>query len=135
LNKDKLALMYRGKLVARVIPADMRIHESGKWYCLPIIAQRHHSSCFTEIWGLVLERSGQLGQYRRVGLFTSSTVFNEYSELSERPSYRWEPSSMRVKFTPNVSREDSFPDQTSAPELDDLGEEGDEWVESVISNV
>jgi hypothetical protein len=42
---------------------------------------------------------------------------------------------MRVKFTPNVSREDSFPDQTSAPELDDLGEEGDEWVESVISNV
>jgi hypothetical protein len=56
-------------------------------------------------------------------------------ELFERPSRQWKPSSMKVKFTPNVSREDSLPDQISGPDLIDSGEEGDEWIESAITIV
>jgi hypothetical protein len=40
---------------------------------------------------------------------------------------------MKVKFTPNVSREDAFSDQTSGRDLDDSGEEKNEWIESVIT--
>jgi hypothetical protein len=114
---------------------DMSIRQSGKWYCLPVIAQRPNwEGSAMEIWGLVLERSDPLGQYRRVGIFQTMTAFDAF-ELFERPSNQWEPSSMKVKFTPNMSREDAFPDQIPGPDLDNSGEEENEWPESVITIV
>jgi hypothetical protein len=134
LDSYNLHFVYRGKSVATVDIDDIRIRQSGKWYCLPVIAPRFYSASSTAIWGLVLERSGPLGQYRRVGLFQTFSTFGKFT-LFERPRYGWEPSSMKVKFTPNVSREDAFCDQTSRRDLDDSGEEENEWIESVITVV
>jgi hypothetical protein len=133
-NSDHLHFVYRGKSVAKAMVDDMHSQKNSKWYCLPIIAQRFYSASSTAIWGLVLDRSGPLSQYRRVGLFHTHTAFDEF-ELFERPSYPWEPSSMKVKFTRNVSWEDSFQNQTAVPELHDSREEENDWVESVITIV
>jgi len=94
-NSCSLHFVYRGRSVELVDVDDMRIRKNGKWYCLPIIAQRCYSHSSTAIWGLVLDRSGPPGQYRRVGVFITFTAFDVF-ELFERPSYQWEPSSMKV---------------------------------------
>jgi hypothetical protein len=116
---------------------DIRTWNMGKYYCLPIISQW----CYLfsefpeeplEVCGLLLARSGPPGQYRRAGLFQSSSSPSDV-KLFDRPSYLWEPSSMKIKYTPNMSQGNLVTDQMSTQDLDDLGEEEDDWVENVIT--
>jgi hypothetical protein len=40
---------------------------------------------------------------------------------------------MKIKYTPNMSQGNLVTDQMSTQDLDDLGEEEDDWVENVIT--